>query len=78
MITECPDCGGKLGKSAIKCRCGWTASFDQAKPAAKNQKTLARCQHDPKCPYPARLKAKDKWVCVVCYDAALRQEIRAA
>lgn len=24
----CPDCGGDLGKSATKCRCGWKAQSD--------------------------------------------------
>jgi len=30
----CPDCGGDLGKSATKCRCGWKAQSDGAPTSA--------------------------------------------
>lgn len=34
--TTCPDCSAPLGKGALKCRCGWRASFDaQAEPTTR-------------------------------------------
>jgi hypothetical protein len=65
----CPDCGGDLGKSATKCRCGWVASIYTSTSAGHRQ-----CAHDPKCQYPGRMKVDGKpgLVCVTCYDAALR------
>lgn len=47
---------------------------------AKTEERLAeepkffRCQYSMTCPYPARLKVNETWVCVVCYDKALRPE----
>lgn len=28
-MTACPDCGGKLGDGAFKCKCGWKGSTPQ-------------------------------------------------
>ena len=26
MLSSCPDCGASVGRNAIKCRCGWSAT----------------------------------------------------
>ena len=31
-MDKCPECGGKLGVEAIKCRCGWSAASQVREP----------------------------------------------
>ena len=48
MLSSCPDCGASVGRNAIKCRCGWSATG--AVPVF--QKKIDCCVMG--CPNPAR------------------------
>ena len=70
MLTACPDCGGSLGKSASKCRCGWTAPWAKVEGAP----AYTPCASSG-CRYPGRLwlrtLAPNERVCVNHYYSAL-------
>lgn len=70
MLTACPDCGGNLGRSATKCRCGWKAPVVlQAHAAA--EKKMTPCAADPSCRYPGLMWVSglnpNQRICVVHY-----------
>jgi hypothetical protein len=49
-LKNCPDCGGDLGRSATKCRCGWLAPS-----AGVVRQGGTPCAADPNCKYFGRL-----------------------
>ena len=73
--AKCPDCGGKLGVKAVKCRCGWVmlgAPRDSNTPPVK----VIACCFDG-CPEGAicRIFTKTGWanVCRTHYPALARE-----
>lgn len=62
--SNCPECGGRLGVAALRCRCGWSAAGAAAishTPAL--QRPSIQCCFEG-CPNPAnvRLFTKTGWV----------------
>ena len=77
MLTACPDCGGNLGKSASKCRCGWkSAAASQTSAASEGKYTP--CAWNPACRYPGRLWVRwlqpNERICVIHYTDALQRD----
>jgi hypothetical protein len=51
-LKNCPDCGGDLGRGAVKCRCGWCVPGTTKSPS---ERPAVPCAADPSCRYGGRL-----------------------
>jgi hypothetical protein len=74
-LKNCPDCGGDLGRGAVKCRCGWVAA---GVPKGPTEKPAVPCAADPGCRYAGRLWVRsighNERLCVDHYYAALAKD----
>lgn len=75
-LSACPDCGGNLGKSATKCRCGWkSAAAVQAE--VSGQRGVCPCAADPACKLRGLLWVRsipeDQRLCVVHYGIEIER-----
>ena len=73
-MSQCPDCGGKLGTGAMKCRCGWGKPMLPTS-APNVDPGHIQCADDSSCRKPGRMwvegmEAKAR-VCVEHYYARL-------
>ena len=73
-LKNCPDCGGDLGRGAVKCRCGWTVPGTSG-PAKTGE---IPCAADKSCRYSGRMwlrtLAPTERVCVNHYYLAIDQD----
>jgi hypothetical protein len=51
-LKNCPDCGGNLGTSATKCRCGWTAPGASTR---SGERANVPCAAHPGCRFAGML-----------------------
>ena len=72
-LSACPDCGGNLGKNAMKCRCGWATAAAQSESAGGTP-----CAADPTCRYFGRLWTRNylphQRICVDHYYIAINRD----
>lgn len=70
-LSACPDCGGNLGKNALKCRCGWMSGSAQVASSGG-----IPCAADPGCKYFGRLWTRNlehhQRICVDHYYIAIQ------
>jgi hypothetical protein len=73
----CPDCAGKLGQGATKCRCGWRLTVDGLVPSARQ----IACDMVNMCDGPAKIsvmvEGKRLNACMKCYHAHRDAELAA-
>ena len=71
----CPDCGGDLGKSATKCRCGWKSLQTALQESRPN---FTPCAGNAGCRYPGRLWVRtlssNERLCINHYYLALEKD----
>lgn len=72
-LSACPDCGGSLGRNALKCRCGWMSGSAQVASSGG-----IPCAADPGCRYYGRLWVRtlnhDQRLCVDHYYRAIEND----
>jgi hypothetical protein len=74
-LKNCPDCGGDLGRSATKCRCGWLAPGSHK---SFSGQAGTPCAADPNCKYFGRLWVRtiehNQRLCVDHYYIAVEKD----
>lgn len=75
---NCPDCQGKLGTGATKCRCGWKLTAEGLVPAVK----ALPCELKHMCDQPAKIAVlvddKKLNACMACYHRHKDAELLAS
>lgn len=75
-MTNCPDCGGKLGPSASRCRCGWGKPMLPAAQQNAGPKQI-QCADDQACRKPGLMWVegldKKARICVEHYYTRLEK-----